>query len=630
MKIYFDRLLIIIFLLLVTLNVSGQTTTSLVNYGQGANTKNEASFAYHDNLAYILYVDNVPDDNLGGMYWARICRYNLDTGVKDWSGNLFRTIATDNRNGDSDESHNNSTITVDGDGFIHVWIGMHNHKMKYYRSLLAGSYDSFGDFGNTFPGYNDVGLEEKNYSYPVSATTTNGDVFVILRRTGLYFKNGQLKGLQHNEKQDLYHWNNVTKTWTMDLVKKQDGRNAYMSNLYADNNNNLHIVTAWSQKHSGDNTFQKGTYVRYDVSANKYYKADGVQVNIPIDVDTADADNFYPGEQVWGDAYTEIQTPQVTVNSLGHPVVMYPYNTAPNFSQTNPSYVVNIATWNGLSWLRVDNILSENIANHTRPPITYTGAQINVFSRNINNVGQLTSSSDEGATFSAPVSLKGAGNSPVQALNYSPNTDLYINKRELFRVVYSESNPGANVNPTVSITSPADGSEFLEGTTITIAANASDTDGTITKVEFFDDDGVTNRLLYTATTAPYTYDWDEAPIGAHSIIAKAYDNLGGTATVVSDITVVVSLSIDDNELSSKDIKPILYPNPFSDVINLKINEGYKKVDLKIINVLGQTVLSQSYSDNQKLEILTDNLSIGTYIIEIDMDGNKTFKRMMKN
>ena len=629
MKIYFYRLLIII-LVLITFNAAGQTTTSLVNYGQGVNTRNEASFAFHNNLVYILYVANVPDDSLGGMYWAKICRYNTDTGAKEWSDNLFHTIATDNRNKDNDESHNNSTISVDGDGFIHVWIGMHNHKMKYYRSLSSGSYTSFGDFSTTLPGYYDVGLEQKNYSYPASATTTNGDVFVILRRTAWYFKNGELKGLQHNEKQDLYHWNNASKTWTMDVVKKQDGKNAYMSNLYADKKNNLHIVTAWSQKHSGDNTFQRGTYVRYDVSANRYYKADGATVNIPIDVDMADADMFYPGEQVWGDAYTEIQTPQVAVNSLGHPVVMYPYNTTSNFSQTNPSYVVNIATWNGSSWTRVDNVLSEKIANHTRPPLTYTGGQVNVFSRNIKNAGQLTSSSDEGVTFNAPIALTGAGNSPVQALNFSPDTDLYINKRELFRVVYSGSNPFENIMPTVSLTSPIEGAEFFEGTPITISANASDGDGTISKVEFFNNNGVTNTLLYTATAAPYTYDWKEAPIGIHSITAKAYDNLGSKASSVSTISVVVSLSVDDLEFIGKESKPTIYPNPFNGVINFKINEDYRKVEVQVMNILGQIILSQRFIDHQKLEILTSQLPSGSYLIEIAIDGHKTFRRLVKH
>ena len=44
---------------------------------------------------------------------------------------------------------------------------------------------------------------------------------------------------------------------------------------------------------------------------------------------------------------------------------------------------------------------------------------------------------------------------------------------------------GTNQPPTVSITSPSAGATFTEPATITVAASASDTDGTITKVDFY-------------------------------------------------------------------------------------------------------------------------------------------------
>jgi len=44
-----------------------------------------------------------------------------------------------------------------------------------------------------------------------------------------------------------------------------------------------------------------------------------------------------------------------------------------------------------------------------------------------------------------------------------------------------------NQPPTVSITSPSDGATFTEGDNITINADASDSDGTVTKVEFYQD-----------------------------------------------------------------------------------------------------------------------------------------------
>jgi len=52
-----------------------------------------------------------------------------------------------------------------------------------------------------------------------------------------------------------------------------------------------------------------------------------------------------------------------------------------------------------------------------------------------------------------------------------------------------------NVAPTVNI-SPAANAQFTQGDNISITANASDTDGTITKVEFFNG----NILLETDTT----------------------------------------------------------------------------------------------------------------------------------
>ena len=44
---------------------------------------------------------------------------------------------------------------------------------------------------------------------------------------------------------------------------------------------------------------------------------------------------------------------------------------------------------------------------------------------------------------------------------------------------------GTNQPPTVSITSPAAGATFTAPATITVTAAASDTDGSITKVDFY-------------------------------------------------------------------------------------------------------------------------------------------------
>ena len=63
------------------------------------------------------------------------------------------------------------------------------------------------------------------------------------------------------------------------------------------------------------------------------------------------------------------------------------------------------------------------------------------------------------------------------------------------------------------------------GTTLLTAA-ATDSDGTIAKVEFYD--GTT--LLSTDTTAPYSYVFSSAVVGGHALTAIAYDNASATTT----------------------------------------------------------------------------------------------------
>ncbi|EZH74267.1 hypothetical protein ATO12_15490 [Aquimarina atlantica] len=85
---------------------------------------------------------------------------------------------------------------------------------------------------------------------------------------------------------------------------------------------------------------------------------------------------------------------------------------------------------------------------------------------------------------------------------------------------------GNNVPPTVSIASPANNTTFVEGTSVDITANASDSDGTITKVEFFN--GATK--LGEDTSSPYTYTISNASVGSYTLTAKATDNEGATST----------------------------------------------------------------------------------------------------
>ncbi|WP_192822048.1 Ig-like domain-containing protein [Rufibacter sp. LB8] len=84
----------------------------------------------------------------------------------------------------------------------------------------------------------------------------------------------------------------------------------------------------------------------------------------------------------------------------------------------------------------------------------------------------------------------------------------------------------ANALPTVTLTSPEANATFAAPATVSLAAMATDTDGTIAKVEFFE--GTT--LIGTAAASPFTATWSATTAGTYSITAKATDNAGGTST----------------------------------------------------------------------------------------------------
>jgi beta-glucanase (GH16 family) len=87
------------------------------------------------------------------------------------------------------------------------------------------------------------------------------------------------------------------------------------------------------------------------------------------------------------------------------------------------------------------------------------------------------------------------------------------------------SEPDPNLPPTVSITSPANGSSFAEGTSISVTASASDPDGSIAKVEFF----ANGNSIGVDNSSPYAVTWI-VPAGTTTLTAVATDNEGATAT----------------------------------------------------------------------------------------------------
>jgi hypothetical protein len=569
------------------------------------------SIAVHRNYAYIVFTD-------GGTFKGKITRYNLTTGSSVTSDDLFPTI------GENDASHNDAAIAIDGDGFIHVMIGMHNDPMKYYKSTSPEAYNSFVNLSTEMPGYNDTGLEEKLYTYPTAATASNGDVVFVVRRNGLFYDEGrkEVRSSQHFEKQDLFHYDLSTGKWNFYWIKgKADDngdryRNAYMSKIFADDNNGIHIGTAWSWYHNGNNTFQRGTYLKFNAATGTFHKADGTDVtsDLPIYVDDTDGsvDFFFNSGQPWGKITMEIQTPHLALNQYGHPVVAFSRNWEPTLSKgaddrdpnlPDPIMERTISAWDGSKWVLTDRLSGEKSGG--RPLITYTGGQLNTYSRDNSNRRWIISSIDGGMTWPGVYSDGGTSWMP-QVIHLNDSTDLMLQSQYLKRIDYPIPD---NAPPFAHFSS--DVSSVIEGGTIT----------------FFDlsTNGATSWNWSFAGGAP-SISTEQNPAIVYNT-AGVYDviltvaNKNGSSTITKNYYVTVSE--EDTALPSLMANPDLkiYPNPVSDRLFLQFMVNPKNCYASIYDLSGRMVYYEKGSLLKNVELDVTQLRSGVYLLVLDHDGH---------
>ncbi|OHT46819.1 Ig-like domain-containing protein [Flavobacterium tructae] len=175
-----------------------------------------------------------------------------------------------------------------------------------------------------------------------------------------------------------------------------------------------------------------------------------------------------------------------------------------------------------------------------------------------------------------------------------------------------------NHAPSVNVTSPADNTTFIVPATVTIDAEAADSDGTISKVEFYN--GAT--LLSTSTTSPYTYNWENVTAGTYAITVKAYDNANATAT-----SAVVKVVVNNNQAPTVRLTAPTDNTTFIAPATVTIDAEAADSDGTISKVEfynGATLLSTSTTSPYTYN--WENVTVGTYQITAkatDNTGNVT-------
>jgi hypothetical protein len=185
-----------------------------------------------------------------------------------------------------------------------------------------------------------------------------------------------------------------------------------------------------------------------------------------------------------------------------------------------------------------------------------------------------------------------------------------------------DGEPAANQPPTVSITSPTNGASFTAPANVPITANASDSDGSVTNVAFFD--GTT--LLGQTNQTPYTVT---ATLGAgnHPLTAVAKDNLGLSAT---SAVVNVSVSGPPNSPPSVSITNPANNSIFGNTDSVAIRTDATDSDGSVTNVqvFNGNVLLRTFTNapfNFNATAISGSLALGTntlVAVATDNQGSK--------
>jgi hypothetical protein len=234
-----------------------------------------------------------------------------------------------------DIGHNQPTIAVDGDGYIHAFVSMHNNDWRYYRS------DAPGDVGSMVNRSSQMPDQGGKYTYPAATRSANGDVYLAVR----WYPSPDAEAR-------LYRWNNTANTWSrVAAFAAQAGYVPYIDDVVGSSNGDVGIAWEWAYGGAGG-LRHRASYLRYSPATNRFYNAAGTAVTTPATGSSAVVYQPLEGEEQASDRDTDrdpgVQSAKVAFDpATGHPAIAYRYR-----SSAGGPFRVRLAEWTGSAWRR--------------------------------------------------------------------------------------------------------------------------------------------------------------------------------------------------------------------------------------------------------------------------------------
>lgn len=207
------------------------------------------SLVTHNGWQYISFYD--------ADGWLTLGKRKL--GKREWT--LHRT----QYKGNVKDAHNVISMTVDGDGYVHVAFDHHGHKLNYCRGVAPCSLE-LGDKESM------TGIDEGNVTYPEFYTLKGGDLLFVYR-SGVSGRGNLVMNRYDVKQRKWYRVQDV-------LIDGENQRNAYWQ-LYVDEQGTIHISWVWRESWLVE-TNHDLCYARSTDNGRTWQKTDGSVYTLPI------------------------------------------------------------------------------------------------------------------------------------------------------------------------------------------------------------------------------------------------------------------------------------------------------------------------------------------------------------
>jgi hypothetical protein len=234
-----------------------------------------------------------------------------------------------------DVGHNQPTLIVDGDGYIHVFASMHHNNWRYFRSSRPGDPTTMVERSDQ------MSDQDGRYTYPIATRAPNGDVYV---------------GIRNATAGVLHRWDDATDQWSrVATFAAEDGYSVYPDDLVSDSAGNVHI--AWEWAYGGANGLRHlGSYMTYEPRTGRFLDAAGRPVAVPAGIGSPTAYQPLEGGERSTDQGSPADPPGLQTAKLaldpdtGRPVVAYRFRP-----RWGGLFEVRLAEWRGSDaggWVR--------------------------------------------------------------------------------------------------------------------------------------------------------------------------------------------------------------------------------------------------------------------------------------